>query len=164
MQSIDPKRKIIDRNRAGKVSEEMKKSGRVLVFTNGCFDLIHPGHVDLLVRARAFGDALMVGLNTDDSVRRLKGESRPVRNQYERSFVLAALEAVDWVILFDEDTPFELLKIVKPSILVKGGDYTHDTVVGADFVESYGGHIEILPLVSGYSTSALLEKLKAICE
>ncbi|MFH1675712.1 MAG: D-glycero-beta-D-manno-heptose 1-phosphate adenylyltransferase, partial [bacterium] len=149
MESIDPKRKIIDRDRAADVSVEIIKSGKNLVFTNGCFDLIHPGHVDLLVRARAFGDALMVGLNTDDSVRRLKGESRPVRNQYERSFVLAALEVVDWVVLFDDDTPFELLKIVKPSILVKGGDYTHDTVVGADFVESNGGRIEILPLVPG---------------
>ena len=129
-----------------------------LVFTNGCFDLLHRGHVESLFAARALGDVLVVGLNTDASVRRLKGEGRPVTQQDDRAFVLAGLGCVDVVTLFDEDTPGELIAALLPDILVKGGDYTRDTVVGRAEVEAAGGRVEILPLVPGRSTTAILER------
>jgi D-beta-D-heptose 7-phosphate kinase/D-beta-D-heptose 1-phosphate adenosyltransferase len=131
------------------------------VFTNGVFDLLHPGHVDILSNARAQGDALVVGVNSDESVRRLKGPSRPVRNEHERAYVLAALRDVDAVVLFEQDTPLELIRRLRPDVLVKGGDYTRDTVVGADDVESWGGRVVIVPLVSGQSTTSIIEKLRA---
>jgi D-beta-D-heptose 7-phosphate kinase/D-beta-D-heptose 1-phosphate adenosyltransferase len=134
--------------------------GRV-VFTNGVFDLLHPGHVDILANARAQGDALIVGVNSDDSVRRLKGAARPVRNEQERAYVLAALRDVDAVVLFPEDTPLQLIRRIRPDVLVKGGDYTRDTVVGADDVESWGGRVVIVPLVPGQSTTSIIEKLRA---
>ena len=132
----------------------------VIVFTNGCFDLIHRGHVDYLSRARDLGDVLVVGLNSDASVRRLKGDSRPVSNQQSRAEVLAAFAFVDFVVLFDEDTPLKLIEAVIPDILVKGGDYSHDTVVGADFVEQHGGRLELLSLVPGESTTRLVERMR----
>ena len=132
-----------------------------LVFTNGVFDLLHPGHIEILSNARALGDALVVGVNSDDSVRRLKGPSRPVRNEQERAYVLAALRDVDAVVLFSEDTPLELIRRLRPDVLVKGGDYTRDTVVGADDVESWGGRVVIVPLVHGQSTTSIIEKLRA---
>lgn len=134
--------------------------GRV-VFTNGVFDLLHRGHVDILSNARAQGDALIVGVNSDDSVRRLKGPTRPVRNEQERAYVLAALQDVDAVVLFEEDTPLQLIRCLRPDVLVKGGDYTRDTVVGADDVESWGGRVVIVPLVPGQSTTSIIEKLRA---
>lgn len=133
--------------------------GRV-VFTNGVFDLLHPGHVDVLTAARAQGDALVVGLNTDASVRRLKGPSRPVRAEHERAYVLAALEAVDAVVLFDQDTPLELILALRPDVIVKGGDYTPDTVVGREQVERWGGRVVIVPLTPGHSTTAIIERLR----
>lgn len=137
-----------------------QRSGRV-VFTNGVFDLLHPGHVDILSAARALGDALVVGVNTDDSVRRLKGPGRPVRNENDRAHVLAALEAVDAVVLFDEDTPLELIRALWPDVLVKGGDYTVDTVVGAQDVMQRGGDVVIIPLTSGHSTTGTVERMRA---
>ena len=134
--------------------------GRV-VFTNGVFDLLHPGHVDVITAARAAGDALLVGVNSDASVRRLKGAGRPVRSQAERALVLAALEAVDAVAVFDEDTPLELINATHPDVIVKGGDYTADTVVGRREVESWGGRVVIVPLTPGQSTTAIIEKLRA---
>ena len=131
-----------------------------MVFTNGCFDLIHRGHVDYLSKARDLGDLLIVGLNSDDSVRRLKGEKRPISNQDSRAMVLAAFTFVDYVVVFDEDTPINLIRSLKPDILVKGGDYSHDNVVGADFVESYGGRLELIPLVPGESTTNLIKKIE----
>ena len=131
-----------------------------VVFTNGCFDLIHRGHVDYLSKARDLGDLLIVGLNSDDSVRRLKGEKRPISNQDSRAMVLAAFTFVDYVVVFDEDTPINLIRSLKPDILVKGGDYSHDNVVGADFVESYGGRLELNPLVPGESTTNLIKKIE----
>ncbi|MBX6333389.1 MAG: adenylyltransferase/cytidyltransferase family protein, partial [Gemmatimonadaceae bacterium] len=122
--------------------------GRV-VFTNGVFDLLPPGHVDHLVAARAAGDALIVGLNTDDSVRRLKGPQRPVRSEADRAYVVAALEMVDAVTLFSHDTPLELILALRPDVLVKGGDYTPDTVVGRREVEGWGGRVLIVPLTPG---------------
>jgi rfaE bifunctional protein nucleotidyltransferase chain/domain len=131
-----------------------------VVFTNGVFDLLHPGHVDVLVAARARGDALVVGLNSDASVRRLKGPTRPVRTEAERAYVLAALEAVDAVVVFEEDTPLELVRHLAPSVIVKGGDYTPDTVVGAAEVRAAGGEVVIVPLTPGQSTTAIIEKLR----
>jgi len=134
--------------------------GRV-VFTNGVFDLLHPGHVDVLVAARALGDALAVGLNTDASVRRLKGPTRPVRSERDRAHVLAALEAVDAVVLFDDDTPLELIRALMPDVLVKGGDYTMESVVGAQDVVAHGGEVVIVPLTPGHSTTGTVERMRA---
>ena len=134
--------------------------GRV-VFTNGVFDLLHSGHIDVLSSARAEGDALIVGLNSDSSVRRLKGADRPVRNEAERAYVLAALRDVDAVVTFSEDTPLALIRRLRPDVLVKGGDYAPDTVVGRDDVESWGGRVVIVPLRAGQSTTAIIEKLRA---
>ena len=133
---------------------------RALVFTNGVFDLLHPGHVDVLVAARREGDALVVGLNSDESVRRLKGPTRPIRVEAERAYVVAALSMVDAVVVFDEDTPLDLIRELEPDVLVKGGDYTESTVVGAPDVRARGGRIVIVPLTEGHSTTALVEKLR----
>jgi rfaE bifunctional protein nucleotidyltransferase chain/domain len=130
--------------------------GSKVVFTNGCFDILHRGHVEYLAKAADMGDVLVVGLNTDASVRRLKGESRPVNNQEARALVLASLSFVDAVILFDEDTPYELIKAVRPDVLVKGADYKPEEIVGYDIVTSYGGKVEVVDLVEGYSTTQLL--------
>jgi rfaE bifunctional protein nucleotidyltransferase chain/domain len=132
-----------------------------VVFTNGVFDLLHPGHVDVLTAARSRGDALIVGINTDQSVARLKGPDRPVRNQAERSYVLAALEAVDLVVLFEQDTPLELVRALRPDVIVKGGDYTVDSIVGASEVQGWGGEVVVVPLTPGQSTSSIIEKLSA---
>lgn len=131
-----------------------------LVFTNGVFDLLHPGHIAVLDMARREGAALVVGLNSDASVRRLKGPTRPVRNTAERAAVLAGLEAVDAVVVFDEDTPFELVSALQPDVIVKGGDYAPDTIVGADIVRARGGRVVVIPLVAGQSTTSIIEKLR----
>lgn len=133
-----------------------------LVFTNGVFDLLHPGHVELLEAARREGAALMVGLNSDASVRRLgKGIGRPVTPEAGRARVLAALASVDCVVLFDEETPLELIQRVQPDVLVKGADYPRDAIVGADVVESRGGRVVRVPLVPGFSTTSIVERLRA---
>ncbi len=136
-----------------------KPEGRKVVFTNGCFDILHRGHATYLAQARELGDLLVVGLNTDASVRRLKGPSRPVNNEGDRAFLIASLACVDFVILFDEDTPAELIRRVQPDVLVKGGDYTLDNIVGADFVLQNGGTVTTIPFVDGYSTSLTLQKI-----
>lgn len=141
-------------------SRRDRLSGKV-VFTNGVFDLLHPGHVDLLTEARSLGDALIVGLNTDASVKRLKGPERPVRNQEERAYVVAALEAVDMVVLFEDDTPLELVLALKPDVIVKGGDYTVDSMVGASEVQGWGGEAVVVPLTAGQSTTSIIERLGA---
>lgn len=153
-------RKIINRDTAVKTSSDIRRSGKILVFTNGCFDILHPGHIDLLQKSRELGDCLMIGVNTDTSVRRIKGGSRPLNNEHDRAVMLAALEVVEWVVYFGEDTPEELIREIKPDILVKGGDYTPETVVGRETVERSGGRVVIIPLLEGYSTSALVEKIK----
>ncbi|MFC1608442.1 D-glycero-beta-D-manno-heptose 1-phosphate adenylyltransferase [Candidatus Latescibacterota bacterium] len=140
--------------------DELKKAGSTIVFTNGCFDLLHMGHITYLNDARGLGDALIVGINTDRSVRELKGDQRPIIPEQERSHMLAALENVDYVILFDEDTPHDLISAIKPDILVKGADYTKEKVVGHDIVESYGGTVALIPLVENMSTSALINRIK----
>jgi rfaE bifunctional protein nucleotidyltransferase chain/domain len=133
-----------------------------VVFTNGVFDLIHPGHVELLEAARGEGAALVVGVNSDASVRHLgKGEARPVTPEAARARVLAGLAAVDCVVLFDEDTPLALIEALEPDVLVKGADYSRENIVGADWVEARGGRVVRVPLLAGYSTSALVERLRA---
>ncbi len=136
------------------------RSERV-VFTNGVFDLMHRGHATYLQSARALGDVLVVGVNTDDSTRRLgKGAERPLVPEADRAFVLAALECVDYVCLFDEDTPSALIDALVPDVLVKGGDYDLDSVVGRDTVEAHGGRVELIPFVEGYSTSDLVRRIR----
>ena len=130
-----------------------------VVFTNGCFDLIHPGHVDLLTKARALGDKLIVGINSDRSVRAIKGPDRPLQNEESRKSVLLGLKAVDDVLIFDEATPERIIKEVRPDVLVKGGDWKHGEIVGADFVESYDGKVVSIPLTPGYSTSRIVERV-----
>ncbi|EGB15221.1 rfaE bifunctional protein [Pseudodesulfovibrio mercurii] len=135
--------------------------GHRLVFTNGCFDVLHPGHVDLLQRARALGDALILGLNSDESVRMLgKGADRPLNTAEERAFVLAGLACVDYIVIFHESTPLELIKACRPQILVKGGDWPVDQIVGNDVVTKAGGRVLSLPLLEGYSTTGFLEKVR----
>jgi D-glycero-beta-D-manno-heptose 1-phosphate adenylyltransferase len=131
-----------------------------VVFTNGVFDLLHRGHVDVLGAARALGAALVVGVNDDDSVRRLKGAARPVRTAADRAHVLAGLEAVDAVVVFPEDTPLELIRALRPDVLVKGGDYSPDTIVGRADVEAWGGRVVVIPLTPGHSTTTTIDRLR----
>lgn len=137
------------------------QSGRV-VFTNGVFDLLHPGHVDVLLGARRTGDALIVGVNSDASVKRLKGPERPVRSEAERAYVLAAFEMVDCVVVFDEDTPLELITLLRPDVLVKGGDYHEGTIVGAREVRAWGGDVRVIPLTPGQSTTNIIRTLRGL--
>ncbi len=137
--------------------------GHRLVFTNGCFDVLHPGHVDLLTRARALGDSLLLGLNSDESVKMLgKGDDRPVNSQEDRAFVLAGLACVDQIVIFHESTPLELIKACRPQILVKGGDWPVDQIVGNEIVTKAGGKVVSLPLLKGYSTTSFLEKIRFV--
>lgn len=133
-----------------------------IIFTNGCFDILHAGHIDYLMKSADMGDILIVGLNTDDSVRKLKGNNRPVNPQDARAIALASLAYVNAVVLFDEDTPYDLIKMVQPDVLVKGNDYKEEEIVGNDIVKAHGGKIVTVDLVPGYSTTALIEKLKSI--
>jgi D-beta-D-heptose 7-phosphate kinase/D-beta-D-heptose 1-phosphate adenosyltransferase len=138
---------------------EWRAAGSKVVFTNGCFDLLHPGHISLLYQARALGDRLVVGLNTDASIRRLKGSGRPILSEQDRAAMLSALECVDLVVHFDEDTPLKLIEAIQPDILVKGSDYAPEQVVGKTVVESYGGCVKLVDLIQGYSTTRLTEKV-----
>ena len=133
--------------------------GKKVVFTNGCFDLLHFGHIHYLCAARDLGDKLVLGLNNEESVRRLKGEHRPIQDEVTRAHALAAMHFVDAVVFFAEDTPWELISVLRPNVLVKGGDYEKTKIVGAEMVESYGGNVEVIPFVEGYSTSRLEEKI-----
>lgn len=138
---------------------DVKLHNRKIVFTNGCFDVLHYGHVRYLLDAKSLGDLLVVGLNSDGSVRRLKGESRPINGEKERAFVLAALEFVDYIVVFEEDTPEKLIETVKPDVLVKGGDYQIENIVGADFVMQNGGTVTTIPFVEGFSSTWIIEQL-----
>lgn len=142
------------------IAGRLKQTGRKAVFTNGCFDILHKGHIRLLKKAKSLGDVLIIGLNADASVRRLKGKERPFFKEKERAEVISALEMVDYVVLFPQDTPYELIKIIKPNVLVKGGDYMKEEVVGRDIVEGYGGKVFIFPVVKGASTTKIAEKIK----
>ena len=146
------------------VVQDSKAHGEKIIFTNGCFDIIHAGHVGYLAEAKRLGDRLVVAINDDDSAHRLKGEGRPINPVERRMAVLAGLEAVDWVVSFSEDTPEPLLESLQPEVLVKGGDYTMDQVVGADYVKSYGGVVRVLEFLDNCSTSAIMEKIKEVGE
>ena len=139
-----------------------RNMGKRIVFTNGCFDILHHGHLDLLAKAADMGNVLIVGLNTDASVQRLKGPERPITNENDRLFQVASLLVTSAVCLFDEDTPAELIAALKPDVLVKGGDYTIDTIVGADFVQNNGGEVAVIPFVDGYSTTGIITKIKGL--
>lgn len=152
--------KIIDKEGFEKWLDVCRKNGKKIVFTNGCFDILHRGHVEYLSKAAAFGDVMVVGLNTDASVKRLKGPSRPVNDEYARAFVLAGLEFVSAVVLFDEDTPYNLIKKVQPDFLVKGSDYKPENIVGYDIVTAKGGKVVTVDLVEGYSTTKTIEKMQ----
>jgi D-beta-D-heptose 7-phosphate kinase/D-beta-D-heptose 1-phosphate adenosyltransferase len=141
--------------------EAWRSEGLRVGFTNGCFDILHPGHVKVLTAARAACDRLVVGLNSDASVKRLKGESRPVQDERARAEVLAALEAVDLVAIFEEDTPLRLIELVRPSVLVKGGDYTREQVVGHEIVEAAGGEVVLVDILQGFSTTALVDRARS---
>ncbi|GAB3265115.1 D-glycero-beta-D-manno-heptose 1-phosphate adenylyltransferase [Larkinella harenae] len=153
--------KILSRQQAIEQAAQWHTDGKRLVFTNGCFDILHLGHIDYLEKARQTGDKLILGLNTDSSVSRIKGPLRPVVNEYARARLMASLAFVDAVVLFDEPTPLALIQAVKPDVLVKGDDYAVADIVGADFVLHNGGQVQTIPLVSGYSTTALIEKIRA---
>ena len=140
-------------------SQGWRAAGRSIVFTNGCFDILHRGHLDYLSRAASLGNMLVVGVNTDASVRRLKGLQRPVNKEADRLFALAALLVVDAVCLFDEDTPAALIEAVAPHVLAKGGDYTIDRIIGAEGVLARGGRVEVIPFVTGYSTTGLIAQI-----
>ena len=150
---------LIDRKNIDDLREEL--TGKKIVFTNGCFDIIHVGHVRYLTAAKSFGDVLIVGLNTDESVKKLKGESRPINNQNDRAEVLLGLKAVDHVIFFCEQTAENLIAEIKPDVYVKGGDYTLDTLPEAKIVQSYGGRVEFINLVQGKSTTNIIKKISA---
>jgi rfaE bifunctional protein nucleotidyltransferase chain/domain len=152
--------KVVDRDTIAFIAADARRDGKRVVFTNGCFDLLHVGHVRYLAEARAAGDLLIVGINTDDSVRRLKGPARPLVSEAERGEVLAALSAVDYVTPFGEDTPEELIRRVQPDVVAKGGDWTTETVVGRDIVEARGGRVLIIPTVEGFSTTTLAERIR----
>ena len=141
------------------IAEKAKKENKKIVFTNGCFDIIHSGHCFYLTEAKKLGDILIVGLNTDASVKRLKGETRPVNNEDDRAIVLSCLKPVDYVVLFDEDTPFNLIRNIIPNVLVKGGDYTIENIVGADIVLENGGEVKVIPFLEGKSTTKIIEKI-----
>jgi rfaE bifunctional protein nucleotidyltransferase chain/domain len=153
--------RVVSREELRDVVRDERAAGRRIVFTNGCFDLLHAGHVRYLREARALGDRLVVGINTDASVRRLdKGSERPIVPEAERAELVAALEMVDWATLFDEDTPLELVRAIEPDVLVKGGDWAPEAVVGADVVRARGGSVLVLPFHPGLSTTGIVERIR----
>lgn len=152
--------KIFSLNELKDVLGLYRNTGGRIVFTNGCFDIMHAGHAQYLEEARSMGDVLIVAINSDASVRRLKGPKRPVIGQQDRALMLAALESVDYVVIFEEDTPYEVIKILEPDLLVKGGDWTPDQIVGADIVLARGGEVKSLPFRPGLSTSSIIERIR----
>lgn len=158
----DIQEKILTRDNLARLAQNWHAEGRRIVFTNGCFDILHRGHLEVLTASAGFGDVLVVGLNTDASVKRLKGPERPVNDEGFRSWMMASLELVDAVTLFDEPTPKALIDVLQPDVIVKGGDYTPDQVVGADEVLARGGEVKIVPIVKGYSTTSLIEAIRKL--
>lgn len=154
--------KIVDKEALTRKCSAWRHLSKKIVFTNGCFDILHRGHLELLAKAADKGNILVVGLNSDSSVKRLKGDERPVNHEQDRLFQLASLLCVDAVCLFEEDTPEDLIKTISPDVLVKGGDYTIDNIVGADYVQSKGGSVEVIPFVDGYSTSSIIDQIKKL--
>jgi len=143
--------------------KRLKLENKKIVFTNGCFDILHAGHVSYLLKAKSLGDTLVVGLNSDGSVKKIKGKSRPIVSQKNRAILLAALEAVDLVVIFDELTPLKLIKAIRPDVLVKGGDWKKESIIGSDFVKSYGGKVKSLAYIKGLSTRNIISKIRGLC-
>jgi D-beta-D-heptose 7-phosphate kinase/D-beta-D-heptose 1-phosphate adenosyltransferase len=150
---------IVNRSEAKKTIDKLRTDHKIIVFTNGCFDIIHRGHIEYLREAKLLGDILIVGINSDASIRRIKGEPRPYQDEQDRAAILDAMEMVDLVVIFDEDTPLDLICKLKPDIIVKGGDYDSHSIVGADEVVGWGGSVKILPFLKGYGTSNLVDKI-----
>ncbi|MDA2919555.1 D-glycero-beta-D-manno-heptose-7-phosphate kinase [Desulfobacterota bacterium AH_259_B03_O07] len=153
--------KVVSRQELSRTIKVLRNNGKKIAFTNGCFDLFHSGHLKLLREAKSFGDILIVGINSDISARRLKGKQRPFISEYDRAKILSALDCVDFVVIFNEDTPLKLIKALKPSVMIKGDDYMPQAVVGRDFVESYGGKVQLVKLVDGISTTKLVNKIRS---
>ena len=153
------KDKIKSWEEAAHLCDNFRSQGKKIIFTNGCFDILHSGHIQYLEQAKALGDILFLGLNSDDSVRRIKGSPRPIVSEEERAFVVAGLQSVDFVVIFEQDTPYELIRLLKPDILVKGGDWNPEDIVGSDIVQGYGGRVLSLPYLEGISTTELFFKI-----
>ena len=154
------KEKVVSQNQALKELKTWREKNKKIVFTNGCFDIIHPGHIDYLSQARDLGDILVLGLNTDQSVRRLnKGSNRPINDERTRAYVLAGLASVDLIVFFDEETPYNLIKLLQPNVLVKGKDYEVEKIIGFDILKENGGEVITIPFLEGYSTSRLIKKI-----
>lgn len=158
MKASESESRIVAREDLSALSQRLKADGKRLVSTNGCFDILHVGHVRILEQAKQFGDVLVVGINSDVSVRNLKGPSRPINEERDRAAVLAALKSVDYVTIFGEQTPVEFLKLLQPDVHVKGADYSPEQLAETPVVEQYGGRVEILPLVAGHSTTSILAR------
>ncbi|WP_044201773.1 D-glycero-beta-D-manno-heptose 1-phosphate adenylyltransferase [Flammeovirga sp. OC4] len=159
---MESKHKIVDLDKGLEIRAEWKKNNETVVFTNGCFDIVHLGHVDYLEQARAQGSKMILGLNTDSSVKKLKGEERPINNEYARARLLAAFEFIDMVILFGDDTPINLINELMPDVLVKGADYTVENIVGAKEVMANGGEVKTITLVEGFSTTSIINKIRKV--
>ncbi len=154
------KEKVVSQDQALKNLKAWREKNKKIVFTNGCFDIIHPGHIDYLSQARDLGDILVLGLNTDQSVRRLnKGSNRPINDERTRAYVLAGLACVDLIVFFDEETPYNLIKLLQPNVLVKGNDYEVEKIIGFDILKENGGEVITIPFLEGYSTSRLIKKI-----
>ena len=155
------KNRILDRQELIKEVVRLRLKSKTIAFTNGVFDILHEGHIAVLSKAASFADVLIVGLNSDASVKNIKGEDRPVNNENSRALILASLIMVDNVVSFEENTPIEIIKLIQPDVLVKGGDYTLDTIVGAKEVMANGGRVEIVPLMEGFSTTTIIKKISS---
>lgn len=155
------KERIFNAEEINKEVKRMRLKSKTIAFTNGVFDILHEGHIAVLSQAAAFADVLIIGINSDASVKKLKGDSRPINNENSRALIIASLLMTDAVVIFNEETPLELIKIINPDVLVKGGDYTIDTIVGAKDVIAAGGKVEIIPLEEGFSTTGIIEKISA---
>jgi rfaE bifunctional protein nucleotidyltransferase chain/domain len=154
------KEKLVSQDQALKELKAWREKNKKIVFTNGCFDIIHPGHIDYLSQARDLGDILVLGLNTNQSVRRLnKGSNRPINDERTRAYVLAGLASVDLIVFFDEETPYNLIKLLQPNVLVKGNDYEVEKIIGFDILKENGGEVITIPFLDGYSTSSLIKKI-----
>jgi len=154
------KEKLVSQDQALKELKAWREKNKKIVFTNGCFDIIHPGHIDYLSQARDLGDILVLGLNTDQSVRQLnKGSNRPINDERTRAYVLAGLASVDLIVFFDEETPYNLIKLLQPNVLVKGEDYEVEKIIGFDILKENGGEVITIPFLDGYSTSSLIKKI-----
>ncbi len=154
------KEKVVSLDQALKNLKAWREKNKKIVFTNGCFDIVHPGHIDYLSQARDLGDILVLGLNTDQSVRRLnKGSNRPINDERTRAYVLAGLACVDLIVFFDEETPYNLIKLLQPNVLVKGNDYEVEKIIGFDILKENGGEVITIPFLEGYSTSRLIKKI-----